>query len=108
MTDIQRRLTTDLTRRRFLQGSAAAGFAAFLAACTGKTGASAPASVAPAPSGVAPSAPASVAPSPSGPSSSARLSTASNSAAALPVGRILITGGKLRRNELNSSSSLLK
>jgi spermidine/putrescine transport system substrate-binding protein len=55
----------DLSRRRFLQGSAMAGVATFLAACTGtKTGASA------APTGAAPStapasAPASVAPSPS-------------------------------------------
>ncbi len=40
MTDRTEPLTTDLTRRRFLQGSAMAGFATFLAACTGKTGAS--------------------------------------------------------------------
>jgi spermidine/putrescine transport system substrate-binding protein len=39
-------LTTDLTRRRFLQGTAFAGFAAFLAACTGGTsGSNPPASV---------------------------------------------------------------
>jgi spermidine/putrescine transport system substrate-binding protein len=45
-------LTAELTRRRFLQGSAAAGVAAFLAACTGtKTGSSA------SPSTAAPSAP---------------------------------------------------
>ena len=32
MTDVQERFRTDLTRRRFLQGSALAGTAAFLAA----------------------------------------------------------------------------
>ena len=42
MADQPQRLNPDLTRRRFLQGSAFAGVAAFLAACTGtKTGASA-------------------------------------------------------------------
>jgi spermidine/putrescine transport system substrate-binding protein len=65
MTDRQP-LNPDLTRRRFLQGSAMVGVAAFIAACTGtKSGASA------APTGAAPSTapvsgpPASVAPSPS-------------------------------------------
>ncbi|HET7029470.1 MAG TPA: ABC transporter substrate-binding protein [Candidatus Limnocylindrales bacterium] len=42
MADDLRPFQADLTRRRFLQGSAVAGVAAFLAACTGtKTGASA-------------------------------------------------------------------
>jgi spermidine/putrescine transport system substrate-binding protein len=65
MADRNPSLNPDLSRRRFLQGSAMAGVATFLAACTGtKTGASA------APTGAAPStapasAPASVAPSPS-------------------------------------------
>jgi spermidine/putrescine transport system substrate-binding protein len=66
MTDRNQPLNPDLTRRRFLQGSAMAGVAAFIAACTGtKSGASA------APTGAAPSTapvsapPASVAPSPS-------------------------------------------
>ena len=46
--------TADLTRRRFLQGSAVAGVAAFLAACTGtKTGASASPSTGGAPSATA-------------------------------------------------------
>jgi spermidine/putrescine transport system substrate-binding protein len=35
MADRTSRLNPDLTRRRFLQGTALAGFAAFLAACTG-------------------------------------------------------------------------
>jgi spermidine/putrescine transport system substrate-binding protein len=66
MTDRNLPLNPDLSRRRFLQGSAMAGVATFLAACTGtKTGASA------APTGAEPStlpasaAPESVAPSPS-------------------------------------------
>jgi spermidine/putrescine transport system substrate-binding protein len=43
MIDRDERDTPGLSRRRFLQGSAMAGFAAFLAACTGtKTGASTP------------------------------------------------------------------
>jgi spermidine/putrescine transport system substrate-binding protein len=47
MADSTQLPPTDLTRRRFLQGTAAAGFAAFLAACTGtKTGSSAAASAA--------------------------------------------------------------
>ena len=53
MADEPQRLTTDLTRRRFLQGTAFAGVAAFLAACgtKGTTGsASAPAASAAAPS----------------------------------------------------------
>ena len=65
MADAPKPFSVDLTRRRFLQGSAAAGFAAFLAACTGtKTGSSAGPST-PAESGAAPSAsaPASVEPS---------------------------------------------
>ena len=65
MADTPQRLNPDLTRRRFLKGSAMAGFAAFLAACTGtKTGSSAaPSSVAS--TAASPSAVASVAPSPS-------------------------------------------
>ncbi len=56
-------LNPDVSRRRFLQGTAMAGFATFLAACTGtKTGSSAAPSVAPSTTGQA-SAPASVAPS---------------------------------------------
>ncbi len=65
MTDEQDRFRTDLTRRRFLQGSALAGTAAFLAACgTPGAGSSAPAtspsvgSVAPPPSASASAAPA--------------------------------------------------
>ena len=47
MIDRDERETPGLSRRRFLQGSAMAGFAAFLAACTGtKTGASTPPSTA--------------------------------------------------------------
>ena len=47
MIDRDERDTPGLSRRRFLQGSAMAGFAAFLAACTGtKTGASTPPSTA--------------------------------------------------------------
>ena len=47
MIDRDARETPGLSRRRFLQGSAMAGFAAFLAACTGtKTGASTPPSTA--------------------------------------------------------------
>jgi spermidine/putrescine transport system substrate-binding protein len=46
MNDSEKRQVIDLgrelTRRRFLQGSAMAGFAAFLAACTGSTGSAAP------------------------------------------------------------------
>jgi spermidine/putrescine transport system substrate-binding protein len=66
MTDRNLSLNPDLSRRRFLQGSAMAGVATFLAACTGtKAGASA------APTGAEPSTlpasapPESVAPSPS-------------------------------------------
>jgi spermidine/putrescine transport system substrate-binding protein len=65
MADTPQPLPTDLSRRRFLQGTALTGVAAFLAACTGtKTGASASPS-APAATGAAPSAsaPASVEPS---------------------------------------------
>ncbi len=60
-------LTRDLTRRRFLQGTAMAGVAAFIAACTGtKTGASAAPSTAAASTDTTPSvAPPSVAPAPS-------------------------------------------
>jgi spermidine/putrescine transport system substrate-binding protein len=54
----------DLTRRRFLQGTAMAGLATFIAACTGKTGSSAAPSTAAA-TGAPPSTAASVAPSPS-------------------------------------------
>jgi spermidine/putrescine transport system substrate-binding protein len=65
MADHNASLNPDLSRRRFLQGSAMAGVATFLAACTGtKTGASA-APTGAAPSTTAASAPASVAPSPS-------------------------------------------
>jgi spermidine/putrescine transport system substrate-binding protein len=50
MVDRNSSVNTDLSRRRFLQGTAMAGFATFLAACTGtKSGASA------APTGAAPS-----------------------------------------------------
>src|SRR5690349_11597514 len=68
MTDTPRPLPTDLSRRRFLQGTALTGIAAFLAACTGtKTGSSVSPST-PAATGGAPSAeasvPASVAPTP--------------------------------------------
>nr|MBA2381309.1 extracellular solute-binding protein [Chloroflexota bacterium] len=65
MTDPFQRLNADLTRRRFLQGSSMVGVAAFLAACTGKTGSSAAPSTAPAATGAAPSAVESVEPSPS-------------------------------------------
>ena len=65
MSDDQERFRIDLTRRRFLQGSALAGTAAFLAACgTPGAGSSAPAaspsagSVAPPPSASASAAPA--------------------------------------------------
>jgi spermidine/putrescine transport system substrate-binding protein len=62
MAEQRDRQTPDLSRRRFLQGSAMAGFAAFLAACTGtKPGGSA--SAAPASAAPASAAP-SVAPSP--------------------------------------------
>jgi spermidine/putrescine transport system substrate-binding protein len=69
-------LNPDLTRRRFLQGTAFAGVAAFLAACTGQTGteSQAPASVSiPTPPPVSPTPSAAVAasptplPSPTGP-----------------------------------------
>ena len=64
MTDRDAPLTPGLSRRRFLQGSAMAGVAAFIAACTGtKTGASSAPSTSTSASAVAPSA--SVAPSPS-------------------------------------------
>jgi spermidine/putrescine transport system substrate-binding protein len=55
MADDPTPFRSDLTRRRFLQGSAVAGVAAFLAACTGKTGTSAAPS-SPAATGAAPSA----------------------------------------------------
>ena len=64
MADIPEPLDRDLTRRRFLQGSAMAGVATFLAACTGRTGASTAPSGA-ASSGAGASANASVAPVPS-------------------------------------------
>ena len=38
MTDQQTRLAGDLTRRRFLQGTALTGAAAFLAACSASGG----------------------------------------------------------------------
>ena len=61
MAEQRDRQTPDLSRRRFLQGSAMAGFAAFLAACTGtKPGGAASA----APASSAPSSAPSVAPSP--------------------------------------------
>ena len=53
----------DLSRRRFLQGSAMVGVAAFIAACTGKTGSSAAPSASAGGASAGP--PASVAPSPS-------------------------------------------
>jgi spermidine/putrescine transport system substrate-binding protein len=64
MTDRTQPLNADLTRRRFLQGTAMAGVATFIAACTGtKTGSSAAPSTA---TGTgAPSVAPSVAPSPS-------------------------------------------
>jgi len=43
MTDHDARLTRDLTRRRFLQGTALTGVAAFLAACTGTRSSASPA-----------------------------------------------------------------
>ena len=47
MTDDRIRIDPELTRRRFLQGSALAGAAAFLAACgTPGTGSSAPSAAA--------------------------------------------------------------
>ncbi len=62
MSDRRTPLPGDLTRRRFLQGSALAGVAAFLAACTGtKTGTSA----APSAAGASASAAASIEASPS-------------------------------------------
>jgi spermidine/putrescine transport system substrate-binding protein len=72
--DTSRYLTGDLSRRRFLQGTAFAGFAAFLAACT-STGQSAPPSAAssnaniptPPPASEAPSASPTPQPSPTGP-----------------------------------------
>ena len=64
MTDRDERETPGLSRRRFLQGSAIAGVAAFLAACTGtKTGASTAPSTAASASAAAASA--SIEPSPS-------------------------------------------
>lgn len=59
MTDIETRLATELTRRRFLQGTALTGVAAFVAACgTSGTGSAAPSEPAgsAAPSEAAPSA----------------------------------------------------
>ena len=66
MADQPERLNPELNRRRFLQGSAMAGFAAFAAACTGtKTGASvAPSTAASSGAPLASTAPASVAPTP--------------------------------------------
>jgi spermidine/putrescine transport system substrate-binding protein len=48
MTEIETRLTAELTRRRFLQGTTLTGFAAFIAACstTGTGGSSVPAETA--------------------------------------------------------------
>jgi hypothetical protein len=40
--DDRKTINPDLTRRRFLQGTALAGVAAFLAACTGSSGSSEP------------------------------------------------------------------
>jgi len=67
MIDRSQPQTPDLSRRRFLQGTAIAGFATFLAACTGtKTGASAgPSTSASEGTGASPSSAPSVAPSPS-------------------------------------------
>ena len=63
MSDDQERFRIDLTRRRFLQGSALAGTAAFLAACgTPGAGSSAPAASPAAGSVAPPSASASAAP----------------------------------------------
>ena len=65
MTDQTQHLNPDLTRRHFLQGSALAGVAAFLAACTGtKSSPSAPPSSATSTAIASASAEASVAPSP--------------------------------------------
>ena len=69
MTDIRTRMTPDLTRRHFLQGTALAGTAAFLAACS-TPGTSAPAGSAPAgsaPAGSAPAPTSSGAATPTGP-----------------------------------------
>lgn len=61
MSELESRLTrTEITRRRFLQGTALAGVSAFIAACTGTTGKSAAPSAA---ESVAPSVASSVAPS---------------------------------------------
>jgi spermidine/putrescine transport system substrate-binding protein len=65
MADDPTPLSADLTRRRFLQGSAVAGVAAFLAACTGKTGASASPSTAAGGPSTPPSVAASATPEPS-------------------------------------------
>jgi spermidine/putrescine transport system substrate-binding protein len=67
MSDISRRLPASISRRAFLQGSAMAGFAAFLAACTGssETSPSGPASISiPTPPPVSPSAAAPASPTP--------------------------------------------
>ncbi|HUQ79093.1 MAG TPA: extracellular solute-binding protein [Patescibacteria group bacterium] len=63
MSEQPERAVHDLTRRRFLQGSAIAGVAAFIAACTGTKSSSAP-SIAPASGVPTVSAGPSVAPSP--------------------------------------------
>jgi spermidine/putrescine transport system substrate-binding protein len=79
MAETPQPLPTDLTRRRFLQGTAAAGVAAFLAACTGtKTGASGGASALPSAGGPASSS--SAAPS----ASAAASASAEPSVAATP------------------------
>jgi spermidine/putrescine transport system substrate-binding protein len=65
MAEQLQRPNSDLTRRRFLQGSSMVGVAAFLAACTGKTGGSAAPSAAASTGGEASVAPPSVAASPS-------------------------------------------
>lgn len=65
MSEQPRHPAHDLTRRRFLQGSAMAGVATFIAACTGKTGASLAPSTPPASGAPTGSVAASVAPSPS-------------------------------------------
>jgi spermidine/putrescine transport system substrate-binding protein len=66
MADQPQRLNPDLTRRRFLQGTAFAGVAAFLAACGTKGTSSSPSVAAPSstvPASVGPSASAAVSPS---------------------------------------------
>jgi spermidine/putrescine transport system substrate-binding protein len=58
------RLAYELTRRRFLQGSALAGFSAFLAACTGSNSSQAPSAAATTASSAAPTPVPSVNPTP--------------------------------------------